>query len=62
VNGKKQKVYKLIKHVYGLTQAPHAWYEKLVEHLLNLNFKHFDLDDATLFVNKVRKIVVCVVR
>ena len=42
-----------MKYLYGLKQAPRAWYEKLTEHILKLNYKHFDLDDATLFVNKV---------
>jgi hypothetical protein len=31
--------------------------QKLIEHLLKLNFKHFNIDDATLFVKKVGKIV-----
>ena len=56
--GQKQKVCKLIKSLYSLKQAPRAWYEKLTEHLLKLNFKHFNLDDATLFLKKVGKIVV----
>ena len=51
--GKEQKVCKLVKSLYGLKQAPRAWYEKLTEHLLKLNFEHFDLDDATLFIKKV---------
>jgi hypothetical protein len=42
-------------------EAPHAWYENLTEHLLKINFKHFNLDDATLFVKKVGKIVVYLV-
>ena len=46
VKGKEQKVCKLVKSLYGLKQAPRAWYEKLTEHLLKLNFKHFDLDDT----------------
>lgn len=33
----------------------------LTEHLLKLNFKHYYLDDATLFVKKVGKIVVYLV-
>ena len=44
VKGKEQKVCKLVKSLYGLKQAPRAWYEKLTEHLLKLNFEHFDLD------------------
>jgi hypothetical protein len=44
--------------LYGLKQAPHVWYEKLTKHLLKINFNHFNLDDATLFVKKGGKIVV----
>ena len=33
----------------------------MTEHLLKLDFKHFDLDDATLFVKKVGKTVVYLV-
>eukprot|EP00253_Pinus_taeda_P014817 PITA_14817 len=54
----EHKVCKLMKSLYGLKQAPRAWYEKLSKHLLKLNFKHYDLDDATLFVKKVGKTVV----
>eukprot|EP00253_Pinus_taeda_P012525 PITA_12525 len=61
VKGKEQKVYKLMNYFYGLKQAPRAWYEKLTEHLLKLNYKHFDLDDATLFVKKVGRSVVYLV-
>ena len=58
IKGQEQKVCKLVKSLYGLKQAPRAWYEKLIEHLLKLNYKHFNLDDATLFVNKIRISVV----
>eukprot|EP00253_Pinus_taeda_P014679 PITA_14679 len=61
VKGHEHKVCKLVKSLYGLKQAPRAWYGKLTEHLLKLNFNHFDLDDATLFVKKVGKIVVYLV-
>jgi len=57
----EQKVCKLIKSLYGLKQAPRAWYKKLNEHLLKINFKHYDLDDATLFVKKVGKPIVYLV-
>ena len=50
VKGQEHKVCKLIKSLYGLKQAPRSWYEKLTENLLKIDFKHFDLDDATLFV------------
>ena len=61
MKGKEQKVCKLVKSLYGLKQAPRAWYEKLTEHLLKLNFEHFDLDDATLFIKKVGRSVVYLV-
>ena len=51
IKNQEQKVSKLIKSLYGLKQAPRAWYEKLIEHLLKLNYNHFNLDDATLFFN-----------
>jgi hypothetical protein len=57
----EHKVCKLIKSLYGLKQAPRAWYEKLIEHLLKLNFKHFNLVDATLNVKKAGKTVVYLV-
>ena len=61
VKGQEHKVCKLIKSLYGLKQAPRAWYQKLTKHLLKLDFKHFDLDDATLFVKKVGKTIVYLV-
>ena len=62
VKGKEQKICKLVKSsLYGLKQAPRAWYEKLTEHLLKLYFEHFDLDDATLFINKVGRFVMYLV-
>jgi len=54
----EHKVCKLVKSFYALKQAQRAWYEKLIEHLLKLIFKHYDLDDETLFVKKVGKLVV----
>ena len=61
MKGHEHKVCKLVKSLYGLKQALRAWYEKLTEHLLKLNFKHYDLNDATLFVKKVNKTVVYLV-
>ena len=61
IKGQEQKVCKLVKYLYGLKQAPRAWYEKLIEHILKLNYKHFNLDDATLFVKKVGRSVVYLV-
>ena len=52
---------KLVKSFYDMKQAPWAWYEKLTEHLLKLNFKHYNLDDTTLFVKEVGRSVVFLV-
>ena len=61
MKGQEQKVCNLIKSLYGLKQAPRTWYEKLTENILKLEFKHFDLNDATLFVKKVGKTIVYLV-
>ena len=61
MKGKEHKVRKLVKSLYGLKQEPRAWCKNLNKHLLKLNFKHFNLDDATLFVNKVGRYVVYIV-
>jgi hypothetical protein len=61
VKYQEYEVCKFIKSLYGLKQAPRAWYENLIDHLLKINFKHFNLDDATLFVNKVSKTIVYLV-
>jgi hypothetical protein len=57
VKGQEHKVCNLIKSLYGLNQVLRAWYEMLIEHLLKLNFKHFNLGDATLFVKNVGKLL-----
>ncbi|KAL8157704.1 hypothetical protein AgCh_002416 [Apium graveolens] len=36
--GQEHKVYKLLKALYGLRQAPMAWYSRLNQHLLKLGF------------------------
>ena len=50
-----------MKYLYGLKQTLQAWYEMLTQHLLKFNYKHFNLDDATLFVKKVGRAVVYLV-
>ena len=52
VKGQENKVCKLVKSLYGLKQAREAQYEKIIEHILKINFKHYNIDDATLFVKK----------
>lgn len=36
--GSEHKVYKLLKALYGLRQAPRAWYSRLSQYLLKLGF------------------------
>ena len=44
-------VYKLDKALYGLHQAPRAWYETLSQHLLQNGFTRGQVD-STLFIKK----------
>lgn len=45
------KVYKVVKALYGLHQAPRKWYETLANYLLNNGF-HRGKIDQTLFIKK----------
>ncbi|GJZ96516.1 putative ribonuclease H-like domain-containing protein [Tanacetum coccineum] len=45
------KVYKVEKALYGLHQAPRAWYETLSTHLLEKRFRRGTID-KTLFIKK----------
>nr|GEY85313.1 uncharacterized mitochondrial protein AtMg00810-like [Tanacetum cinerariifolium] len=45
------KVYKVKKALYGLHQAPRAWYETLSTYLLNNGFKRGQID-KTLFIKR----------
>nr|GEW93861.1 hypothetical protein [Tanacetum cinerariifolium] len=45
------KVYKVVKELYGLHQAPRAWYETLANYLLKNGF-HKGQIDQTLFIKK----------
>ncbi|GJZ30675.1 putative ribonuclease H-like domain-containing protein [Tanacetum coccineum] len=45
------KVYKVVKALYGLHQAPRAWYETLANYLLWNGFKRGKIDQ-TLFIKK----------
>ena len=49
------------KILVWLKAAPQVWYEKLTEHLLKLNFKHYNLDNVKLFANKVGRSIVFLV-
>nr|GFA50256.1 putative ribonuclease H-like domain-containing protein [Tanacetum cinerariifolium] len=45
------KVYKVVKALYGLHQAPRAWYETLATYLLKNGFQRGTID-KTLFIKK----------
>ncbi|GKC50600.1 putative ribonuclease H-like domain-containing protein, partial [Tanacetum coccineum] len=45
------KVYKVVKALYGLYQAPRAWYETLANYLLGNGFKRGKIDQI-LFIKK----------
>nr|GEW46081.1 putative ribonuclease H-like domain-containing protein [Tanacetum cinerariifolium] len=45
------KVYRVVKALYGLHQAPRAWYETLATYLLENGF-HIGTIDQTLFIKK----------
>nr|GEW43364.1 retrovirus-related Pol polyprotein from transposon TNT 1-94 [Tanacetum cinerariifolium] len=45
------KVYKVVKALYGLHQAPRAWYETLAYYLLENRFQRRKIDQ-TLFIKK----------
>ncbi|GJR04759.1 putative ribonuclease H-like domain-containing protein [Tanacetum coccineum] len=47
----RQSFYKVVKALYGLHQAPRAWYETLANYLLSNGFKRGKIDQ-TLFIKK----------
>ncbi|GKE09480.1 putative ribonuclease H-like domain-containing protein, partial [Tanacetum coccineum] len=48
------KVYKVVKALYGLHQAPRAWYETLANYLLDNGFQRGKIDQ-TLFIKKQKR-------
>nr|GFC13623.1 putative ribonuclease H-like domain-containing protein [Tanacetum cinerariifolium] len=53
------KVYKVVKALYGLHQAPRAWYETLATYLLENGFQR-GIIDQTLFIKKQQKDILLV--
>ncbi|GJR95178.1 putative ribonuclease H-like domain-containing protein [Tanacetum coccineum] len=53
------KVYKVEKALYGLHQAPRAWYETLSTYLLENGFQRGTID-KTLFIKKVKGDIILV--
>nr|GEY23419.1 putative ribonuclease H-like domain-containing protein [Tanacetum cinerariifolium] len=52
-------VYKVVKALYGLHQAPRAWYETLATYLLENRFQRGTIDQ-TLFIKKQQKDILLV--
>ncbi|GKG08646.1 putative ribonuclease H-like domain-containing protein, partial [Tanacetum coccineum] len=48
------KVYKVVKELYGLHQAPRAWYGTLAKYLLDNGFQRGKIDH-TLFIKKQKR-------
>nr|GEY17498.1 hypothetical protein [Tanacetum cinerariifolium] len=48
---RQNKVYKVVKALYGLHQAPRAWYEALAKYLLENGFQKGKIDQ-TLFIKR----------
>ncbi|GKC31822.1 retrovirus-related pol polyprotein from transposon TNT 1-94 [Tanacetum coccineum] len=53
------KVYKVVNALYGLHQAPRAWYETLANYLLRNGFKRGKIDQ-TLFIKKQKRDILLV--
>nr|GEW51230.1 putative ribonuclease H-like domain-containing protein [Tanacetum cinerariifolium] len=53
------KVYKVIKALYGLHQAPRAWYETLASYLLENGFQREKIDQ-TFFIKKQKSDILLV--
>nr|GEY93704.1 putative ribonuclease H-like domain-containing protein [Tanacetum cinerariifolium] len=53
------KVYKVVKALYGLHQAPRAWYETLATYLLENRFQKGTINQ-TLFIKKQQKEILLV--
>nr|GFA18277.1 hypothetical protein [Tanacetum cinerariifolium] len=53
------KVYKVVKALYGLHQAPRAWYETLATYLLQNRFQK-GTNDQTLFIKNQQKDILLV--
>nr|GFB62197.1 putative ribonuclease H-like domain-containing protein [Tanacetum cinerariifolium] len=53
------KVYKVVKVLYGLHQAPRAWYDTLATYLLENRFQKGTIDQ-TLFIKKQQKDILLV--
>jgi len=52
-------VFKLKKLLYGLKQAPRAWYDRLINVLLENDFKRGQVD-TTIFIKTLKSFILIV--
>nr|GFA08110.1 retrovirus-related Pol polyprotein from transposon TNT 1-94 [Tanacetum cinerariifolium] len=57
--GHPDKVYKMVKALYGLHQAPIAWYETLAKYLLENGFQRGKIDQ-TIFIKRQKRDILLV--
>ncbi|GJU99019.1 putative ribonuclease H-like domain-containing protein [Tanacetum coccineum] len=53
------KVYKVVKALYGLHQAPRVWYEILANYLLENGFKRGKIDHTLFIKNQKKRYFAC---
>src|ERR1044072_4091935 len=54
----REHAYKLRKALYGLNQAPRAWYERLTEFLINHGYNKGGIDKTLFFKHHQGKIMI----
>ena len=59
--GTRTKHMQTRKFLIWPNKASRAWYNKITKNLLKLNYKHCNLDDTTLFVNKIGRSIMFLV-
>lgn len=55
--GQERKVYKLYKALYGLRQAPRAWYTRLDKYLGKLGFIKCPLEHGNMLSTQGAKVM-----
>lgn len=56
--GEEHKVYKLSKALYGLRQAPRAWYERLSKYLIKLGFTKCPFEHAVYVKHEGNEVLI----
>jgi hypothetical protein len=56
-NGDRDKVWLLLKSIYGLRSSPANWYKTVSERLLSIDFKISDVDECVFYKKTDEKII-----